>query len=164
MTSALREIADSMYEMSEGHKYISDSIYCAIDNYVDSLGSSEVMRFIDHNTDAVDEIISEFGWDGCNKSVYHATEIAMLRNYEDEVYSDMSEILRYIGEQWLKDARVGFMLTEETESMLDEICSEEFDTWSEFEEALLDGFRRTEVLPEPSITLDQILGQSSCNG
>lgn len=158
MTNALREIAGKMYETSESYKYISDSIYCEIANYVDSLDSREVVRFLNRNADAVNEIISEIGWDGCNKSVCHAAEIAMFRNYEDEVYSDMPEILRYIGEQWLKDARVGFMLTEETESMLDEICSEEFETWSEFEEALLDGFHRIEVFPDANISLDQILG------
>ena len=72
--------------------YICDTFAEIADNNT-SIYYNDIMHYISEHVAEVDDIIKEFGWDGCGGDLYSAGQLAEYHAIESELYSAESEII-----------------------------------------------------------------------
>lgn len=87
LKSTCSDYALELLEYS-GSTYICDAITEIADGNT-SIYYSDIMEYIGNNTDAVNNAINEFGWDGCGEDIYKAGQMAEFLDIEQEIYNDL---------------------------------------------------------------------------
>lgn len=108
--------------------YIYDVISEIADSQVD-IYYSDLTEWASGHFEEIAETISEFGWDGCEKDLYKAAQLAQFRENENEMYSELSEglenfALSYL-EYKLKMKEISEERWEEIQDFLSDIDSDD---------------------------------------
>lgn len=93
-SAALREYSDD---------YICDAITSIADGGINT-GWYDCCEFLRDNPDAVEDAISELGWDGCGGTIERAIWSAQFFTIEREIYNELEDaILWYILQYIIED-------------------------------------------------------------
>ena len=74
--------------------YICDDITEIADANT-SIYYSDIENFMKENTDAVNDAINEFGWDGCGSDIYKTAQMGEFLKNERDIYNDLADYLRF---------------------------------------------------------------------
>lgn len=106
----------------------------AISEYADSHTSiyyGDIMYFIKHNVEYVDDIINEYGWDNCGSSLYSAGQFAESIQIENELNNAIDYIIQCIIISAVDDNYIDDNAHDITEQIIDEYSSD-FDDSNSF--------------------------------
>lgn len=76
-------------------QYICDAV-CDFADGNTSIYYKDIKEYICNNFDAVAEAINEFGWDGCDRDLYKAGQLAEFNSIEEEICIELEDIVKYI--------------------------------------------------------------------
>lgn len=86
----LGKYAEYLNDYRNSTTHICDAISEIADNNT-SIYYSDIRKFISENVEAVNDAISEFGWDGCGADLYKAGQMAEYSKIERDIYEHLSD-------------------------------------------------------------------------
>ena len=84
---------DFVCDYSGASGYICDLFYEFADGRT-SIYYSDIIRFISENVEAVNDAITELGWDGCGSDLYKAGQTAEYLQIENTLQNDFENIVQ----------------------------------------------------------------------
>jgi hypothetical protein len=89
---SLTEYAEYVCDYYDSTGYISDTFAEIADNNT-SVYYSDIIRYISEHVEEVNDAINEFGWDGCDRDLYKAGQMAECNEIENQLCNHYYEII-----------------------------------------------------------------------
>lgn len=94
--------------------FTNDYMYCGCTSYIcdaisehadsnTSIYYSDIEKFMSNNIEAVNDAISEFGWDGCGSDLHKAGQMAEYMENERLIYDDLEDVCKLAALDFLRN-------------------------------------------------------------
>lgn len=106
--SLIKKMNDHAYMFCVDYMRPFNNMYMrdAIAEYADgstSIYYYDIERYMSENIQRVNDVITEFGWEGCGSDLHKAGQMAEFQDIELQVYEDMDMILQLAAADFLLD-------------------------------------------------------------
>ena len=89
----LGDYGDQMNDYRNSDTYVCDAISEIADSNT-SIYYSDIHKFIAENTDALEDAINEYGWEGCGRDLMKAGQMAEYNTIQGDLYEHLGDTLK----------------------------------------------------------------------